>query len=69
VGRPSDLIVYLKEDLVVPEMQYKTDPGNRMKVTRILRQLLRRVEDSVSKRMEIYLDRFMLKALKQNEEK
>jgi replicative DNA helicase Mcm len=54
--RPSDLIVYLKEDLVTPKMQYRTDPGNRIKITGILRQLPRRVKGSISKQMEIYLD-------------
>ncbi|MCC5994137.1 MAG: minichromosome maintenance protein MCM [Candidatus Aenigmarchaeota archaeon] len=54
--RPSDLIVYLKEDLVTPKMQFKTDPGNRIKVTGILRQLPRKVKGGISKQMEIYLD-------------
>jgi replicative DNA helicase Mcm len=54
--RPSDLIVYLKEDLVTPKMQYKTDPGNRIRVVGILRQLPRRVKGSISRQMEIYLD-------------
>jgi replicative DNA helicase Mcm len=54
--RPSDLIVYLKEDLVTPKMQYKTDPGNRIKITGILRQLPRKVKGSISRQMEIYLD-------------
>ncbi|MGC9200377.1 MAG: minichromosome maintenance protein MCM [Candidatus Aenigmatarchaeota archaeon] len=54
--RPSDLMIYLKEDLVTPKMQYRTDPGNRIKVTGILKQLPRKVKGSVSKQMEIYLD-------------
>ena len=54
--RPSDLIVYLKEDLVSPKMQYKTDPGNRIKVTGILKQLPRKVKGSISRQMEIYMD-------------
>ncbi len=54
--RPSDLIVYLKEDLVTPKMQYRTDPGNRIKVTGILKQLPRRAKGSISRQMEIYLD-------------
>jgi len=54
--RPSDLIVFLKEDLVTPKMQYKTDPGNRIKVTGILKQLPRRVKGSISRQMEIYME-------------
>ncbi|MEM5815410.1 MAG: AAA family ATPase, partial [Candidatus Aenigmatarchaeota archaeon] len=54
--RPSDLIIYLKEDLVTPKMQYKTDPGNRIRVTGILKQLPRKVKGSISRQMEIYLE-------------
>ncbi|MEM5814948.1 MAG: minichromosome maintenance protein MCM [Candidatus Aenigmatarchaeota archaeon] len=54
--RPSDLIVYLKEDLVTPRMQFKTDPGNRIRVVGILKRLPRRVKGSISKQMEIYLE-------------
>jgi len=54
--RPSDLIVFLKEDLVTPKMQYKSDPGNRIKVTGILKQLPRRVKGSISRQMEIYME-------------
>jgi len=54
--KPSDLIVYLKEDLVTPKMQYKTDPGNRIRVSGILKQLSRKVKGSISRQMEIYLE-------------
>jgi len=54
--RPSDLIVYLKEDLVTPKMQYKSDPGNRIRITGILKQLPRKVKGSISRQMEIYLE-------------
>jgi len=61
--RPSDLIVYLKEDLVTPKMQYRTDPGNRIKVTGILKQLPRRVKGSISKQMEIYMDAIYIESV------
>ncbi len=54
--RPSDLRIYLKEDLTSPKMQNKTDPGNRIKVVGILKELPRRVKGTPSRQMEIYLD-------------
>jgi DNA replicative helicase MCM subunit Mcm2 (Cdc46/Mcm family) len=54
--RPSELMIYLKEDLTSPKMQNKTEPGNRIKVVGILKELPRKVKGTRSKQMEIYLD-------------
>lgn len=54
--RPSDLRIYLKEDLTVPKMQNKTDPGNRIKITGTLKELPRRLKGTVSRQMEIFLE-------------
>ncbi len=54
--RPSDLRIYLKEDLTTPKMQNKTEPGNRIKTVGILKELPRRIKGSPSRQMEIYLD-------------
>jgi len=54
--RPSELMIYLKEDLTSPKMQNKTEPGNRIKVVGILKELPRRVKGTRSRQMEIYLD-------------
>ncbi|MBI1978470.1 MAG: minichromosome maintenance protein MCM [Candidatus Aenigmarchaeota archaeon] len=54
--RPSDLRVYLKEDLTTPKLQNKTEPGNRIKVVGVLKELPRRVKGSPSRQMEIYLE-------------
>lgn len=54
--RPSDLMVYLKEDLTSPKMQNKTDPGNRIKVVGILKELPKRIKGSRSRQMDIYLE-------------
>ena len=54
--RPSEIMVYLKEDLTSPKMQNKTDPGNRIKIVGILKQLQRRVKGSRSRQMEIYIE-------------
>ncbi len=54
--RPSEIMVFLKEDLTLPRMQNKTDPGNRIKIVGILKQLPRRVRGTRSRQLEIYID-------------
>lgn len=54
--RPSDLTVYLKEDLTTPRMQNRTDPGNRIKVVGILKELPKRIKGTRSRQMEIFLE-------------
>ncbi len=54
--RPSEVMVFLKEDLTSPRMQTRTDPGNRIKITGILKQMPRIMKGSRSRQMEIYLD-------------
>ena len=55
--RPSELTVYLKEDLTEPRLQNKTDPGNRIKIVGILKQMPRiTARRGRSRQLEIYLD-------------
>ncbi|MDI6806386.1 MAG: LAGLIDADG family homing endonuclease [Candidatus Aenigmarchaeota archaeon] len=54
--RPSELTIYLKEDLTSPRMQNKTDPGNRIMVVGVLKNLPRRIKGTRSRQLEIYLD-------------
>ncbi|MBU5689855.1 MAG: minichromosome maintenance protein MCM [Candidatus Aenigmatarchaeota archaeon] len=55
--RPSEIMIYLKEDLTSPKMQSKTDPGNRIKVIGILKELPRRTsKGGKTRQMEILLD-------------
>jgi replicative DNA helicase Mcm len=54
--RPSDIRIFLKEDLTTPRMQNKTEPGNRINVVGVLKQLPRRVKGGASRQMEIYID-------------
>lgn len=54
--RPSELMIYLKSDLTTPRMQNNTDPGNRLKIVGILKQMARRVKKARSTQLEIYLE-------------
>ncbi|MFH8080398.1 MAG: minichromosome maintenance protein MCM [Candidatus Aenigmatarchaeota archaeon] len=55
--RPSEIMVYLKEDLTTPKMQYKTDPGNRIKVIGILKEVPKRAgKGGKSRQMEVLIE-------------
>lgn len=54
--RPSEIMIFLKEDLTSPRMQNKTDPGNRIKIIGILKQISKRIKGSRSRQIEIYID-------------
>lgn len=55
--RPSEIMVYLKEDLVSPRMRNKTEPGNRIKVVGVLKEVPRRtVKGQKTRQMEILID-------------
>ena len=55
--RPSEIMVYLKEDLISPRMRNKTDPGSKIKVIGILKEIPRKIiKDRKSRQMEILLD-------------
>ncbi|MEM5834221.1 MAG: hypothetical protein QXH68_02375, partial [Candidatus Aenigmatarchaeota archaeon] len=54
--RPSNIMVYLKEDLVEPKLRIKTDPGNRIRVIGILKSIQRKLRKSYGRTMEIFID-------------
>ncbi len=54
--RPSNIRIYLKEDLTDPRMQNRTDPGNRIKVVGVLKEMIKRMKGTQSRQMEIYID-------------
>ncbi|MEM5828471.1 MAG: minichromosome maintenance protein MCM [Candidatus Aenigmatarchaeota archaeon] len=54
--RPSTIMVYLKEDLVDPKLRVKTDPGNRIKVIGILKNIQRKLRKNYGRTMEIFID-------------
>jgi len=55
--RPSEINVFLKEDLTSPEIRNKTDPGNRIRVLGILKEIPRKtIRGMKSRQLEILLD-------------
>ncbi len=54
--QPSNITVFLKEDLTSPLVQNRTDPGNRIKIVGVLKQMPKRVKGTKSRQLEIYID-------------
>jgi len=54
--KPGEVSVYLKEDLTTPSMQRKTDPGNRVKVTGIVRSIKRIFRGKMKTQMDIFIE-------------
>jgi replicative DNA helicase Mcm len=54
--KPGEVNIFLKEDLTTPRMQRKSDPGSRIKVTGLLKELPKRIKGKLSTRMDMYID-------------
>ena len=54
--RPGEVSVYLKEDLTTPKMQRKTDPGNRLRVNGVIKEIKRIMRGKSKTQMDIYVD-------------
>lgn len=53
---PSQIKIFLKEDLTSPLLQNRTDPGNRINIIGVLKQMPKRVRGTVSRQLDIYID-------------
>ncbi len=54
--RPGEIAVFLKGDLTTPEIQRKTDPGNRIKIIGIVKELPIRISGRESTKRDIYIN-------------
>jgi len=54
--RPGEVSVYLKEDLTTPEMQRKTDPGNRLKVNGTVKEIRKIFRGKMRTQMDIFIE-------------
>ncbi len=54
--RPGEITVFLRDDLTSPEMQRKTDPGNRVKIGGILKEIKRVIRGKMKTQMDLYLE-------------
>lgn len=54
--KPGELRVFLKDDLTTPKNQRKTDPGARLEMTGIVKELPKRVNGRRTKQLDIYME-------------
>lgn len=54
--QPGQIAVMLKEDLTTPRMQKKTDPGARLNITGVLKELPKRIKGKLSTKMDMYVE-------------
>jgi len=54
--QPGQISILLKEDLTTPKMQKKTDPGSKLKITGIVKELPKRIKGKMSTKMDMYVE-------------
>lgn len=54
--KPGEIRIFLKDDMTTPRMQRKTDPGARLEITGVLREMPKRVEGVRSRQLEMFLE-------------
>ncbi len=54
--RPGEIAIYLRDDLTTPEMQRKCDPGNRLMISGIVRELKKISKGRMRTQLEIFFD-------------
>ncbi len=54
--KPGEITVILKKGLTTPEYQRMTDPGNKIKIVGILKELPKRIKDRESVKMDMVLE-------------
>ena len=54
--KQGNIKVYLKEDLTSPEMQRKCDPGNRLTINGIVKELKRTVRGGMRTQMDMFIE-------------
>jgi len=54
--QPGEIAILLREDLTTPKMQKKTDPGSRLTVVGILKELPKRIKGKLSTKMDMYIE-------------
>lgn len=54
--QPTEIMILVKEDLTTPKMQKKTDPGARLRLTGILKEVPRRIKGKVTTILNTHLE-------------
>jgi len=54
--QPSEIAIFLTEDLTLPKVQRKTDPGSRLRLYGILRDLPKRIKGKMTTKLDTFFD-------------
>ncbi|MBI5061598.1 MAG: hypothetical protein HZB67_04780 [Candidatus Aenigmarchaeota archaeon] len=54
--QPSEIAVFLKDDLTTPRMQKKTDPGSRLRIVGVLKELPQRIKGRMTTKLDTYIE-------------
>ncbi|MEM5804693.1 MAG: minichromosome maintenance protein MCM [Candidatus Aenigmatarchaeota archaeon] len=54
--RPGTINVYLRDDLTTPEMHRKTDPGNRLKIGGIVKEIRKFTKAGAKTQLDIFIE-------------
>ena len=54
--QPSEIAIIFRDDLTTPRMQKKTDPGNRVKIVGMLKELPKRIKGKMITRLDTILE-------------
>ena len=54
--QPGEIAIFLKEDLTTPKMQKRTDPGNRLKIVGMLKEVPKRIKGKLSTKMDMMIE-------------
>jgi len=54
--KPGEIAVFLKDDLTTTDMQRRTDPGNRLKIVGIVKELPKRIKGKKTTKMNLMLE-------------
>ncbi|MBI4894992.1 MAG: minichromosome maintenance protein MCM [Candidatus Aenigmarchaeota archaeon] len=54
--QPTEIMILVKEDLTTPKIQKKTDPGARLRITGILKEVPRRIKGKVTTILNTHLE-------------
>lgn len=54
--QPGQVAVFLRDDLTTPRMQRKTDPGARLRIIGILKELPKRIKGKLTTKMDMYIE-------------
>lgn len=54
--QPGEISIFLKEDLTTPRMQKMTDPGARLRIYGVLKELPKRIKGRMSTKIDMYIE-------------